>query len=222
MKTTMTVAALALLAGSAGAQWAITESWTGLDGEDGTVDWIEVTWLGAGFGDTGTLYYDDVNPSLGSAGQLDSFTLGQGESAVFLIDSEPADDDTYSTAAEEFTAIWGAIKYLGQTNGGGGLGQGGDEVHIGLNNGGTFQGIASLIYNLSGDLFTFEQLTPGTVVNSTDGVNGAYESNPFFNDNLGLPNNTAVLVGSPGAIPAPGVAGLFGLAGLAAARRRRA
>ena len=53
------------------------------------------------------------------------------------------------------------------------------------------------------------------------GVNGAFASETFFNDNLGLPNNEATLVGSPGVVPAPGAAALLALGGLVGARRRR-
>ncbi|MEM1331390.1 MAG: hypothetical protein AAGG07_12610 [Planctomycetota bacterium] len=229
-KALISVAALAAVAGTASAgapiSFQITEAFVGLSGEDGTSDWFEITNTGANSFDTGILFYDDSSPSLGSAGQLDSFVLATGESAVFLIDSDPADDVTYTTSIEEFLAIWalsaGDIN-LGLANGGGGLGQGGDEVNVGINDGGSLDVLATLVTEpgQSGLLQTIEQLTNGTTNNSVLGLNGAFESNPFFNDNLGLPNDTAILIGSPGVIPAPASAALLGLGGLAAARRRR-
>lgn len=194
----------------------ITEVFTGLSGEDGTQDWIEVTWTGAGTFDTGTVFYDDSGPSLGNAGRLDSFVLNTGESAVFLLSDVPVDDIGFTLAVDEFAAIWGGVARVGLTNGGGNLGQGGDSANL-LDAGGNV--IASLAYDASGDLGTIEQID-GVTRLSVAGENGAYLSNGFFNDNLGLPNDTAVLVGSPGVIPAPGALALLGLGGLVAGRRR--
>ncbi|GJM24068.1 MAG: hypothetical protein DHS20C16_04830 [Phycisphaerae bacterium] len=196
----------------------ITETWTGLSGEDGTQDWIEVTNFGDTIADTGNYWYDDSSPTIGSGGNLDSFSLGQGESAVFLFDSLPVDDVTFTTAVEEFEAIWGSITNLGHTNGGGGLGQGGDSANLMLGDGTI---IDTLDYAGSGDLQTFENLS-NTVQLSVSGVNGAYESAPFFNDNLGLPSDTAILVGSPGAVPEPAtIAMLLSGAICVMSRRRR-
>jgi len=52
-------------------------------------------------------------------------------------------------------------------------------------------------------------------------VNGAYESNAFFNDNLGLPGDQATLIGSVGTVPTPGSAALLLTGGLVGLRRRR-
>jgi hypothetical protein len=177
----------------------ITETWTGLSGEDGTADWIEVTNFGDTVADTGNYWYDDNGPTIGSGGNLDSFLLGQGESAVFLLDTAPADIN-YTTAVEEFEAIWGLIANLGQTNGGGNLGQGGDSANLMLGDGTV---IDTLAYASSGDFPTFENLN-NTVQLSVDGVNGAYESAQFFNDNIGpTPDFLVSMVGSPGAVPEP-------------------
>ncbi|USN99739.1 MAG: PEP-CTERM sorting domain-containing protein [Phycisphaeraceae bacterium] len=212
-----TAIAIAAAAGVASAGIEITETWTGLSGEDGTQDWIEVTYYGPGTFDTGTIYYDDSSASVADGGLLDSFILSNGESAVFLLDTAPVDDLTYSTAIEEFTAIWGPVLNLGHTNGGGGLGQSGDEAYL-LDAANNILDV--LAYAASGDLATFEKLG-GITRLSVLGENGAYESNPFFNDNLGLPDDTATLIGSPGAVPAPATVALLGLAGLGAASRRR-
>lgn len=195
----------------------ITEVFTGLSGEDGTQDWIEVTWFGAGTFDTAGLVYDDSNPSLANGGQLTSFILNTGESAVFLLSDIPVDDLAYNTALEEFAAIWGNVANVGLTNGGGNLGQGGDSANILDLNGNL---VDSLAYEASGDLATFERV--GAVIRlSVAGENGAYTSAEFFNDNLGLPNDTATLVGSPGLIPAPAALAVLGMGGIAAGRRRR-
>lgn len=219
MRIAMTVAMIVAATGTASAQWAVTEVFTGLSGEDGTQDWIEVTWLGAGTGDTGSLIYDDSNPNVGNAGTLDSFVLGTGESAVFLLDTVAVDDLLFADAITEFEAIWGVTGNIGYTNGGGALGQGSDSANIGVDNAGSFDTIASLSYSAGGQLETTQQLG-GTVSLSVLGQDGAFESNPFFNDNLGLPGDTATLVGSPLAIPAPASIALLALGGVIARRQR--
>lgn len=226
LKFSLLVAALAATAGNALAAPAfqITEVYSGLSGEDGTVDWIEVTNTGASTGDTSTLLYDDTGPNVADAGTLDSFMLAPGESAIFLLDDEPSDDATYSTAIEEFTAIWGAGISVGLTNGGGNLGQNGDEAYLGVDNAGSFDIIDSLIFTaaLGGELETIEDLDRATDPRlSVFGVNGAFGSAFFFNDNLGVPGNMIALTGSPGiAIPEPASA-LLAMIGLLAVARRR-
>lgn len=220
-KATSTIALAALTAaataGTSGLQ--ITELWTGLPGEDGTADWIEITWTGPGTLDTGTLFYDDSNPSVANGGQLDSFILNSGESAIFLQDSGPS-DDLFANAIEEFIAIWGNVSNVGYTNGGGGLGQGSDSANL-LDAAGNI--LASLAYDSSGATATIEQLN-GVVRQSVLGENGAYTSAEFFNDNDAFGNGVffGSLVGSPGVVPAPAAFALLGLGGLTAARRRRA
>ncbi|MEZ6234344.1 MAG: lamin tail domain-containing protein [Phycisphaerales bacterium] len=215
MKTVVCLAALAAVAGVASAQLSITETYIGIDGEDGTEDWFEVTNVGAAAIDTGNFFYDDVNPTLANAGQLDSFVLNPGESAVFLIASNP-------TTLAQFASVWGAVGNVGLTNGGGGLGQGGDEVNL-LDAGGVV--VDALIYGapLSSGTFTIERLGGGSPTLSALGVNGAYESNVFTNTTLGTaPNFEWTLVGSPGVVPAPASAALLALGGLVGVRRRRA
>ncbi|TWT42716.1 lamin tail domain-containing protein [Botrimarina hoheduenensis] len=210
----------------------ITEVFVGLSGEDGTQDWIEVTNFGTSAGDTSDLYYDDSTPSLANAGQLTSYTLAPGESAVFLLDINPIDAINYPLdigngqfgAVDEFNALWGPGITIGLTNGGGNLGQSGDQANL-LNSAGDL--IDAFDYTGGGDLATFEDPTGmGPATLSVLGLNGAYESAPFFNDNLGLPNDTAVLVGSPGTaeltIPEPATIALclLTLATAATARAR--
>ncbi|MEC9373311.1 MAG: lamin tail domain-containing protein [Planctomycetota bacterium] len=209
-------ALLALLgvSATASADLVITETFIGLDGEDGTSDWIEVTNTGPGMIDTADFWYDDVNPSLADGGQLDSFLLNPGESAVFLIAGNPA-------AITEFTAVWGSVPRVGLTNGGGGLSQDGDEVNL-LNSGGAVLDTLAYDASFSIGLQTIERLPGGTARLSILGENGAYESNEFFNDNIGpSPDFMVSIVGSPGAIPAPGAVALMGVAGLVGLRRRR-
>ncbi|HNO78085.1 MAG TPA: PEP-CTERM sorting domain-containing protein [Phycisphaerae bacterium] len=178
----------------------ITEIWTGLSGEDGTADWIEVTNFGDTVADTGNYWFDDSGPSTASGGNLDSFLLGQGESAIFLLDTAPADNVNYATAADEFVAIWGSVANLGQTNGGGNLGQGGDSANLLL---GDETVVDTLPYASSGDFPTFEKVG-GPVQLSVVGVNGAYESAQFFNDNIGPgPDFLVTMIGSPGVVPEP-------------------
>ena len=217
MKTTAIITLIAAAAAS-NAGIEITETWTGMSGEDGTADWIEVTYFGAGTFDTGTIWYDDAGPSIADGGQLDSFVLSNGQSAVFLLDTE-ASDDIYANAADEFVAIWGAVANLGYTNGGGGLGQGGDEANL-LDAAGNV--LDTLAYASSGDTATFEKIN-GVTRLSVAGENGAYASAEFFNDNDAFGSGVffGSLVGSPGVVPAPAAAALLGLGGLVATRRRR-
>ncbi len=219
MKTTVTAIALAATAAFAAADVQITEIWTGLSGADGTEDWIEVTWNGQGTFDTGSIFYDDSSADLGAAGQLDSFILSSGESAIFLLDADPANGAAFATAIEEFLAIWGNVSNVGYTNGGGGLGQGGDTANL-LDAAGNV--LDSLSYDASGDIATFEKVN-GVTRLSVLGENGAYSSDQFENTNGVFGAETfGSLIGSPGVVPAPAGAALFGLGGLAAARRRRA
>lgn len=225
MKKALFVAGLAGFAAVATAQVTITEVYVGINGEDGTQDWIEVTNTSASVFDTGTLLFDDVNPSVANAGTLTSFLLNPGESAVFLIGAAAVDNTTYSNSIDEFLAIWGFNPgdiNLGLTNGGGALGQSDDAANIGFDNGGVFQVIDALSYPvaLTSSLASIEDTADGLRI-SVLGENGAFESNAFFNDNNGLPNDLATLVASPGVIPAPASAALLGLGGLVAIRRRR-
>ncbi|NER06295.1 MAG: hypothetical protein F6K17_28795 [Okeania sp. SIO3C4] len=212
------IAAIALLAaaGSAFANFQVTEIYAGISGPDGTNDWFEVTNTGINAFDTGTLFWDDDNPNAGQGGQLDSFILQAGESAVFIINEE-----FDATLVTEFEALWGSIDNLGFTNGGGNLSQNGDSINISIDGGTTFTTTVAFDGSFANSGATIDTLN--AFADSVIGVNGAYESNPFFNDNdLGGADETATLIGSPGAIPAPGAAVLAATAGLAAARRRRA
>jgi MYXO-CTERM domain-containing protein len=227
MQTLFTTSAAALLAVASVAQaqsFEVTEIYPGISGEDGTVDWFEITNTGGGVLDTGSLFWDDDGPNSADGATLDSIQLDSGESAVFLIADNLADvvdDDNFSDVIVEFEAVWGSIDNIGITNGGGNLSQNGDSVNISTDGGLTFPFTVAF-----GSSFANTGATIDNVSGLTDsliGVNGAYESNPFFNDNdpFDIGGDQVTLVGSPGVIPTPGAAGLLGIASLAAVRRRR-
>ena len=220
MKNSITLIALAGLASAATADLTVTELFTGLSGEDGTADWIEVTNTGTGTIDTGDFFYDDDSADILDAGQLDSILLGAGQSAIFLEDDEPSDEVAFTTSIAEFQSIWNYSGPIGLTNGGGGLSNSNNDAATILDAGGSIVNQASYSGGLAGGLATID-FSSGSAATSVLGVNGAFASETFFNDNLGLPNNEATLVGSPGVVPAPGAAALLALGGLVGARRRR-
>ena len=224
MRYAITLATIALAGTVASADLSITEVFAGLSGEDGTVDWIEVTNTGLTSIDTGSFYYDDESASIEDGGMLDSLTLGAGESAIFLIsdDNEASDDINFISAIAEFNAIWGYSGQIGLTNGGGGLSQGGDAAYLLSGTAGSevIESAAVFGGEFDGFLATMD-FTSGTAALSVLGVNGAYESNGFFNDNLGLPGDQATIIGSVGTVPTPASATLIALAGLVSTRRRR-
>ncbi len=218
MKLASTIVVLAGLATASSASLTVTEAFVGLSGEDGTQDWIEITNTTNGVIDTGNFWYDDDSADFGDAGQLDSIMLGAGESAIFLLRDAAVDDVTYTTAIEEFQAIWSYSGLIGHTNGGGNLGQGGDAIVL-FDSMGTILSTTATPEALSGNLETIDYVNGAAA--SVLGVNGAYASMSFFNDNLGLPGDSATLIGSPGSVPTPGAAALIALGGLVGARRRR-
>lgn len=216
MKKAMGIAVLAVAASLASADLYISEIYCGLDGADGTADWFEVTWTGAGTFDTGALFFEDDSLNPLNAVQLSSIVLSTGQSAVFLISGNAGDITV-------FQSIWGNGAAVGLTNGPG-LGQGGDTVALYDGNSAGANTITSAAYpgNDGGQLETYAYDSLGNVSLSQAGVNGAYVSNPFFNDDLGVgPDFMISLIGSPGVVPAPAAGVLLGLGGFVATRRRR-
>ncbi len=205
--------AVAGMGGAAVADVEITEIYLGISGEDGTADWFEITNNTGAAIDTADYWYDDVSAEFGDAVQLTSTILNPGESAVVLI----------GAAADQvnFDAVWGAGINVVFADGGAGLGQGGDAVNLFLAD---MTLVQTLAYGggLADDQRTIEYYSPGPATLSELGVNGAYESNAFFNDNLGAdPDFLWTLIGSPGSVPSPGGLAVLGLGGLAMSRRRR-
>ncbi len=216
MKIAATLVVLAGIASVASADVYVSEIYGGLSGEDGTNDWFEVTYNGAGTFDTGTLFYEDDSADPTNAGAMTSFILSSGESAVFVLGADATDLAT-------FTSIWGAVANLGSASGGGNLGQSGDGVFLydGNSAGATLVTSQSFSGDHNTTLATWEFDAMGNAQYSVDGVNGAYTSASFFNDNLGAPNDSIALVGSPGAVPTPGTVVLLAVGGLVGTRRRR-
>ncbi len=176
----------------------VTECWIGLSGPDGTADWFEITNFGDTVVDTGDIFYDDSNPMLSEGGFLESIALGPGESAVFLTSIEASDDISYDNAFLEFLDIWNYSGLIGIPAGGGNLGAGGDSVNLFQVDGSKLVPIDTLEYD---DTFanvaaTIERIGEGIsdIRHSVLGENGTFESDSFFNDNLG----DIRIVGSPG------------------------
>lgn len=224
MRYAITLATIALAGSVASADLAITEVYAGMSGEDGTVDWIEITNTDNLTIDTGSFWYDDESASISEGGQFDSILLGAGQSAIFLIsdNNQASDDITYTSAIEEFTSIWNYTGQIGLTNGGGSLNQNGDSAFILSGTAGSELIESSAIF-ASGyaNLGATIDFASGSASLSVLGVNGAYESNAFFNDNLGLAGDQATIIGSVGSVPTPGSTALLLMGGLVGLRRRR-
>lgn len=210
------LALLALIgvAGAASADLLITEVYAGVTGEDGTADWFEVTWTGAGSFDTGGLFYDDESADPTVNAGLTSFILNTGESAVFLQDSD-------AIGIADFGAVWGSVANVGIAAGGGGLSQNGDGIFLFDGNTAGANEVASVLFGSFTGTATLEFDVLGNSQQSQIGINGAFASNTFFNDNIGGAEEEIFLIGSPGVVPAPGAVALLGLGGIVAGRRRR-
>jgi len=224
MRYAITLATIAFAGSVASADLAITEVYGGMSGEDGTVDWVEVTNTGVSAIDTGSFWYDDESASIADGGQLDSIFLGAGQSAIFLVsdNNQASDDATYASAIQEFNAIWNYSGLIDLTNGGGNLSQNGDGAFILSGTAGSEVVESSATFGSGfANLGATIDFVSGSPILSALGVNGAYESNAFFNDNLGLPGDQATLIGSVGTVPTPGSAALLLTGGLVGLRRRR-
>ncbi len=197
----------------------ITEIYAGLDSEDGTEDWIEITNLGDAAGSVAGLQLDDESNA--SLVPLTDATLQPGESVVVLIDVE---DQTPAEAIAEFESIWGTginviVSATNMALSQGSLGDPNKETIRLLDIGDTVTDVMS--YDGVGPS-TFNTLEDpdGTLFKPTDsilGLNGAYESNPFYNSAV---DGMVTLIGSPGVVPEPAALGLMGIGGLTLLRRR--
>ena len=213
----------------ADATFVITESYSGVAGEDGTEDWIEVTNFGNMAGDTSTLFYEDSSADPTIAQQLPVFILQPGESAVVLVGVGAADQ---MSAIDEFNTIWNGVSNVGAIDGGG-LGGGGDSIVL-FDSTDPMANIIDMVsypeelvdflLNTEGDgtqVYATIQYSLGGTPFASSLASGT--SNPFFNDNLGASNDQIRLAGSPGvaAIPEPSSAIVLALAMCGLVRRRR-
>lgn len=226
MKSLLMVSAVAMLVATSTAAleaaplFRITEAYNGISGPDGSEDWIEVTNFGS-TGDTSTIFYDDESLDITAGGDLPSFILGKGESAIFLVGIDsPAD---FPAAVTEFLTTWGPVANVGAT-GGGGLGGSGDTAALLDSMGNVINSLSydSSLADMSG-LSTFNRPSgQGVPTISMLGANGAYLSAAFENENG--PGGMVQLIGSPGSVPEPTSALLFTLAvagsSVAVGRRR--
>ena len=185
----------------------ITEVWAGLSGgrPDGTHDWIEITNLGDTPIDTGDLYYDDQNPNIQNANQLQSLTLGPGETAIILLDVI-GDNPMFDTSIGEFLSVWPTVNPFLVANAGSAakLSTDGDSANLLLETG---QLIDTFAYTSSqADTFmTIERIGDGStqVRRSVLGENSTFESEMYFDEDTGeialdANGDPIILVGSPG------------------------
>ena len=207
---------------NAGAVLKITEMYTGLEGEDGTADWFEVTNFGDAAWDLSDapLYYLDNSDYTESLTKdklalllLDGDIIAAGESVVFLVDNEIG----------TFETVWGTGIKTGFADGKG-LGQTGDSVNLYTATGDV---VATATYASSGAWATFVSDANGDMIIDGDGnptlavtgVLGAYESNDFYdveNDDVDI-----TLIGSPGVVPEPATLTILGAGAVAFFRRRK-
>lgn len=226
MKKTAFVLAMAGVAAVASADVTdlrITELFVGQPANNGTTDWLELTNYGTTSVSTGGLFYDDDSFDSTKNDALDALTLAPGESAVFLVSWE--DDFTVaSDAIDQFVAFWGTGIKVGVVTGGSGLGGGGDAAAVFANNTDLVPITSASYTDLGGLRGTIDYAAVSSSVAFRTNSNGAESmlSMPWVFESIGTADDPArTLYGSPGAVPAPAAAGLLGLAGLGAARRRR-
>lgn len=177
---------------AAAAKFDITEAFAGLPGEDGTSEWFEITNTGTLAGNINSLFYEDNsdNPAFGV--QLPDFDLGIGESVIVL-------NSNSNAAIGVFESVWGVGPNIVvfPTNAGPGMNDGGDTINLYDANTAGANLVEFVVYDGAADQETYEFDVAGTQSLSAVGVNGAYTSAEFFNDNVGDPDNMISMVGSP-------------------------
>ncbi len=177
-------------------------------------DWFELTNTGGAAVDITGWRIDDGSNAFATSFPLRGVTsILPGQSVVFAEGNAAGSNDPTIHAAFQTAWFGGSIPAgftIGGYGGSGlGLSSGGDGVSI-FDSIGT--PIASVTFGAATNLVTFDNATglAGAIsALSAVGVNGAFNS---------LAGGE---IGSPGAVPEPATLGLFGLGGLAVARRRR-
>lgn len=221
MTRTVSVTAIAALtlSSAANAQLRITEVHpSGSGSTPYAADWFEITNTGNASIDISGYRFDDNSNLFGSSvALLGVVTIPAGASAVFLETTSPATLTTFLNTWFSSVANAPAGYLLGSYSGSGvGLSTGGDAVNLFDSGGARVTGVqfGAATTNVTFDnaagvggttlpLPTISQL-------SVAGVNGAFSA------------AGSVEIGSPFAVPTPGVAALLSLGGLIATRRRRA
>lgn len=217
MRQFITLAGVLAASGVASAAFnlQVTEIWQGQDGADVTADWFEIT----NFGDMawelavdGGLFYDDVSADTTDATAISGITsIGAGQSVIVTVG--------LAASASTFFDVWSPVANLagvqiGWTDGAG-LGQGGDAVNIWIGDllggpdfGASYPSVPSEFDGASYDVLLGAFSTIGNASGAVASSIGGGDFGDVF------------AVASPGSIPAPGAVALFGVAGLAARRRR--
>lgn len=196
----------------------ITEVYSGIVGEDGSADWIEITNFGTSAFDLADLRINGLAPRNGP---------GQNEPGVRVVPSQvkvivmgiTAGGETDAISA--FEDLWGpGLELLFTT--GSSLDETGDTVTLQDALGNTLDQVTFTTADTSAGLSLATLDTVARpIAASRLNVNGAYESAAFFNDTLGLPGDQATLIGSPGLVPEPTSLVLLSLGTLALGCRRR-
>jgi len=221
MSIRIAVSAVAICAGAAQADLVISELST--KSAYNPEDYFEITNTGSVAVDISGWAFDDESADYGSAAFLENITMiGAGESVVFF---QQDSSDPFADA-DLFRSFWG------------GLG----GVQVGWYDGaGLGKGDAITIFDADGNIaLSLEYgMTEPNQTHAGDWAAGNFDGSDIHENEAavwvpgsdgeyvlagagvyGSFQNTAGEWGSPGVIPAPGVLAMFGLAGLAARRRR--
>jgi len=224
MRIVLVGAAALWLVVAAQANIVVTEIWPGgIAGAETTSDWFELTNYGAADVAVSGWYYDDNSNDPTSSDPIEGLTsIAAGESVILLASWE----DDYAIVADaiaSFEASWDVANALdnvqiGWVAGGGGLGGGGDAVHVYDGNTAGANTIATQTYIGPTAPASFVTAPDGTWNNELAqvGLWGAYASALPASDAPGI----GPAIGSPGRVPEPASLALLSLGAVAALRRR--